>query len=247
MQETTLLVTDPQTDNVKIVIDNKTGNAKIFHKLNVGIPSAALDRKFKNDGPRPYYAHRTDYKYFYRDGDRRFLQEVVPVIDAYVEVARQKIREGCSAHLVRVQVEKLIWCESEIPVRVHAPVRHLFSKLTSRIGPRSACGEAPALIGCADDHGSLKTVTWPNEAFDRRGLFNGLLLVPPGSQSRETVEAHIARHDFLYRRDGISDIEVRSVGPVDIPRVCRQIFRGVLNGRIPMVKGPLVLAEPIHG
>lgn len=207
--------------------------------------------------PRPYYSTRFVFRggdqtrFVFREDDQQYVREAISIIDAHVETALQKSSEGWSAHLLRVRLAQYVWHDSEISVKVHAPIRNLFSKLTSRIGPHNH-GEVPIMIGCADDGWTFEILKeqWElEEKGDRlginspslKGLFNGLLLVPPVSRSRDTVETHFARHDFLYRRDGIDEIDVRAVATADIPRTCRRVFRGVLDGDIPLSKGLLVL------
>jgi hypothetical protein len=203
------------------------------------MPHFYVDRVYETDKPRPRYPTRFGFS----DGDRQFLKNALPVIDSHAETARQKIGEGWSAHLIRVRVHHLVWYTSELPVRVHAPVRHLFSKLSGQLRPRSMHGNAPTLIGCADDYVAITMGQRSREPFSLRGLFNGLLLVPPDTRLKGTVETHVVRNDFLYRRDGISDLAVQSVVPASLARACRQVFRGVLNGDISMEKGPLILPQ----
>lgn len=207
------------------------------------IPGVVLDALAEHDEPRAWPPTRENY-----EDDRVFLREVIPVIDAHVETMRRGVDQGSSVHLIRLTVADWVWTPWDVSVKIHAPVRCLFSKLEGRIGPQPGAtpGVGLSLIGCADD-------CWVNRGIDRtedqgcfRGFFNGLLLVPPGSRLRDTIETHVARHDHLYRRDGITRLDVRPVAAVDIPRVCRRVFRGVLNGEMPVSKGPLVLPDSSH-
>ncbi|MGH1569380.1 hypothetical protein ACRAWG_00370 [Methylobacterium sp. P31] len=207
------------------------------------MPGFYVDAVYDHSKPRPRYPTR----FGFQQGDRQFLKKVLPVIDSYAEAARQKCQVGWSAHLIRTRMHHLVWFASEIPVKVHAPARHLFSKLSGQLRARSMHGNTPILIGCADDYVAITMGQRSREPFSLRGLFNGLLLVPPDTRLKGTVETHVARNDFLYRRDGISDLDVQSVDPASLPRACRQVFRGVLNGDISMEKGPLILPKVLSG
>ena len=76
---------------------------------------------------------------------------------------------------------------------------------------------------------------------------HAVLAVPPDSRLRDqTVAAHFAENRDLYRLGGeIARVDVRPVRPEDVTKVTRYAFKAVLDGRLDLDAGVLVLPRTV--
>lgn len=169
------------------------------------------------------------------------------LITGYAEMVADRIADGWQASLLTVKFHPLRGGPRAVLRQMTDEIERVYSTFLTHVvrNPRasSSIDRLPVLIACADlpvakrDKKSVMDVTING------GLhFHGILLVPPASRLKETVEAHFAaeRHLYLLDRGRLADIRVEPIEH-DPGRVVDYILKSVRNGRLQYDDALLVL------
>lgn len=161
------------------------------------------------------------------------------LVQGYTKMITNRIEDGWSCDF-------LTGSRTSVIDRMKDEVQRVYSTLVTRAHrkPRTASpDELPVLIGAADLPVYKRDKTSSPMVLCNGGLhFHAILLVPPLSRLRESVQEHFRDHQGLYLRasDGMSDLHVRPVTNAH-DRVVDYVFKTVLRGRISYDDGALLL------
>lgn len=188
------------------------------------------------DQQTAYPAHTNPYNKRYDLSDRDLVQ-------GYREMVTDRIRDGWSCSLLTFLFSHLPGSRPAVLDRMKDDIQRVYSTLVTRTHRKpgtASADELPVLIAAADLPVYKRDKTSSPTVLCNRGLhFHGLLLVPPTSRLKESVEEHIRNRRDLYLRE-LADLHVRPVTH-GYDRVVDYLFKTVLRGRVSYDEGTLLL------
>jgi hypothetical protein len=168
------------------------------------------------------------------------------MVDGYTKLITDRVRDGCSIHLVTFLFRQLPGQRGVVLTRMMDEVQRVYSTLLTRVvrRPRTALTDTmPVLVGVADlpvykrDRESSPVVPCND------GLhLHALVMMPPSSRLNGSLADHFEANADMYAgpRSSIQRIDVRPVTHGH-GRVVDYVFKTVLNRRLTYDEAVLVL------
>ncbi len=163
-------------------------------------------------------------------------------------MVQQYLDRGYQGYLMTMKFNQLSGNEQQKNHQMQASIEGMYASLLTRMvrKPRKYLSENPILIACPD---------WPvwkhdkvtlSEVITNDGLhYHGILLVPPQSRLKTSVQQHFGEQQDYYCRDGIlRRIDVRPFVDADAPAVTDYVLKGLKTGRLPDDENLLLLPNP---
>jgi hypothetical protein len=193
-------------------------------------------------------AHSTTSGPSIRDYDRRYGVSPTDrdLVQGYTELVTDRIKDGWSSYLLTFLFQHLPGSRPAVIDRMKDEIQRVYLTFVTRVHrkPRTVSpDELPLLIAAADLPVFKRNRTSSPMVLCNGGLhFHALLLVPPISRLKDSVEEHFRDQRGLYLRasDGMSDLHVRPVTH-DYGRVVDYVFKTLLRRRISYDDGMLLL------
>jgi len=191
---------------------------------------------------------RTNYQSFptanYDDPNRDWIRRTM--VGGYTNLVIDRVRQGWSCHLMTIMFPHIAGSQSVIIGRMKDQVQRLYSAFVTRVhrSPRSAPTDSlPVLIAAADLPVRKRDRTVNQLVRANGGLHcHGILLVPPYSRLRISVQEHFDAEANLYAGAGrlVERVHVKPV-ETDHSVVVDYVLKSIVNGRLAYDDAILVL------
>jgi hypothetical protein len=168
------------------------------------------------------------------------------LVQGYTKLVTDRVDEGWTCYLITFLFSQLPGRRSAVIGQMRDEVQRVYSTFLTRVHrePRRAPpDELTILVGVADLPVYKRDRSSSPVVLCNGGLhFHAVLMVPPGSRLRESVDEHFRSNEGLYRgkRKIISAVHVRPVTDSH-DRVVDYVFKTVLRGSLSYDDAVLVL------
>jgi hypothetical protein len=206
----------------------------------------AINEQSSNGTDRKEYPAGSNWRSQHYDATCRVDRTKRQNVEGYTQLVLDRVDNGWTCHLLTALFSQLPGPRSAVIHRMMDELHRVYSTLVTRIHrkPRTASpDELPILIGAADLPVNKRDRDSSLLVLCNDGLhFHALLLVPPATRLRLSVEEHFRANQAMYlgKQRLIEKLDVRRVAD-RYERVVDYVFKTVLRGRISYDEGILLL------